>query len=96
MGRRRPYLGQKAGFDDSLISLGIACSLMDLQAKSMGLGTAILTPDEKMAKKALGLKKDERCFVLLALGWREKWAINPKRDRRGFEEVVEYVFSDKK
>ena len=90
VGARRPYGKGKAGHDDSLISLGVAALLMDSQAKSMGIGCAMLTPVAKRAHKIIGLAKNEKCFLMLALGYGKKGSFVPNRQRNGIGKVVDY------
>lgn len=75
-----------------LIDIGIAAEHFVLQATEEGLGTCwIGWFNERNVRKVLGLDRNERVHVILAVGYTDRETAQQKRkDRRKLEEMSEY------
>ncbi|KPK21035.1 MAG: hypothetical protein AMJ70_07220 [Dehalococcoidia bacterium SG8_51_3] len=74
-----------------LIDIGIAGEHFVLQAEEMGLGTCwIGWFNESAVKKALGIPKDKKIDVLIALGYYNKKKVKSAQNREPLEKVASF------
>ena len=74
-----------------LIDIGIAGEHFVLQAEEMGLGTCwIGWFSESAVKKALGIPKDKKVDVLIALGYYNKKKAKSAQNREPLEKVASF------
>ena len=77
-------------FNYSLIDIGIATEHFCLQAADLGLGTCVLGWfDEKAVKKLLGVPRNRRIYLLIALGYPRENRVRVKR-RKMIDQIRAY------
>jgi len=57
------------GRDESILNPGMPALLMALEAESLGIGSCILTLDEKLISHTVGLRKGDRLPIAVGLGY---------------------------
>jgi nitroreductase len=83
---------KKLGIFEGQICLTTAVTSMVFQAESLGIGTALITPDQKHLGELMKLKKGDLVPVFIALGYEKKDAFQKKRIRKELKEIVSYEY----
>lgn len=78
----------KIGLVDGYLSLGVAAENMILIAESLGIGSAVLTPEPKKISKILKTKEISPMF--LGFGYEKKGSFRKERVRKKLKELVKY------
>jgi nitroreductase len=83
---------KKLGLLESQICLTTATMSMVLEATDLGIGSALITPDQKSLKKLMKLKEGDLVPAFIALGYEKKGAFQKKRTRKELKEIVSYEY----
>jgi nitroreductase len=75
---------------DALLCVGMAGLNMTLEAKNLGLGSCILTPNQAVVRKILGVKKEDTVPIIIGFGHEKKGAYQKERSRKAQLEITSY------
>jgi len=88
--RHRGMLKGKLGAYESLMSAAMPALMMSLEAEDLGLGSCILSLDEKRLPKALGIRKGTLAPLAVGIGYAEKGSdsLGQTHIRKPLSEIV--------
>lgn len=78
----------KVGIRDAFLCLAMPALNMILEAQDLGLNSALVSPEVKIASKTLKLKGNNIAPLVVALGYETQGAFQKKRERKGLKELV--------
>jgi nitroreductase len=83
--------GMFRGVKYYLIDIGIACEHLVLEAEDLGLGTCwIGWFNERGVKSVLGIPKDKKIDILIALGYYDRAKLGPEHGREPMDKIASF------